>query len=612
MPLKIEEIPVNKTNMSIPEDGIRMFFMQPFVELTPTEPFKWQSSKKQLQIDRIARFFNIARDSVSNGERPHFTIIPEYSIPGLKGVNKIHEILSDSLWPSETIIIGGVDGLNKAEYALLCSDEMTFVCADNSPDKIPDGKWVNCCIIWIKNRMGKIKRWVQLKLSPAWAERNITNKYMFSGQSIFLFTIKFNNQSDCNFFPLICFDWIGALNSSGMNGIWCVLHTINEICKSASINKLIDFIFIIQCNDEPYHRNFLENARDYFENRAINIFIDRDKSILVFVNTSGLDRIGKHDKYGQSALISSFLSPYDNVNCCPPSFASMTTKLRGGDVLGRCKEALFRESGSCIHYLRIRSSRFISLGPSDRCLCLEEAKVYAIDDGFDDPRVPGGPVAASIKWVNDEIDSIEPILSHENRSHIKGNVAGSHENLSRDIRRASGDFLCEYIRCSFSKYKNFCQNSNSIIHFVDKWSEEEKEGLQTVIHTLSIIGTCKSINVSSAVAHAIMTVGSNIIDIIVVHGGNTHEECFEYAKGFLTSQSRYGIVVTKDIHDTSTDTKINRSILNTQEPITERGPNITNPDNRFIHRGYQNIKTCCFSATSVDNLKEQIDLLLGV
>ena len=104
----------------------------------------------------------------------------------------------------------------------------------------------------------------------------------------------------------------------------------------------------------------------------------------------------------------------------------------------------------------------------------------------------------------------------------------------------------------------------------------------------------------------------NIIDIIVVHGGNTHEECFEYAKGFLTSQSRYGIVVTKDIHDTSTDTKINRSILNTQEPITERGPNITNPDDRFIHRGYQNIKTCCFSSTSVDNLKEQIDLLLGV
>lgn len=603
----IEEIDLNIT---IPETGLCMAYMQPFVELTGTEPYKWQQTKKNQQLDRISRFMNITKQYDGNG-KTHFTVLPEYSIPGLEGIERINQILTDASWSSETVVIGGVDGLSKDEYATLCNDGISSVYADNSPDRIPNGKWINCCITWVKDGTGGLKRWIQPKLSPSWTERNITHSEMFCGRSVYLFTIKFTNNTPCKFLSLICFDWIGIINGAG-NGISGILNEINQLWQRSASRKDINMVFVLQCNEEPNHRNFLENARNFFEDRASNQFVIRDQSILFFVNTAGIDRPGKSAQYGYSSLIASPLSPYDSHNCCPLSFSSDASNLRNSNNLGRCKEALLRENGACCHLFKFRSPSFISAGPGNRCLFLDEAKVYPMDDGVDDPRAPGGSVAASVKWVNDEIDSIEPILSHENRSPIKDNVAGVHNNLSRDIRKASGDFLCEYIRYSFSKYKNFCQGSNSLIHFVDKWGTEEKEGLQTVIYALSIIGTCKSINVSGAVAHATMIIGSNVIDIIIVHGGNTHEECFEYAKEFLNSQSRYGIVITRDVHDTLTDAKINRSILNTQEPITERGPSITNPDDRFIRCGYQNIKTCCFSATSVDNLRDQIGRLLGV
>ena len=123
---------------------------------------------------------------------------------------------------------------------------------------------------------------------------------------------------------------------------------------------------------------------------------------------------------------------------------------------------------------------------------------------------------------------------------------------------------------------------------------------------------CNKMSVSQDIAHATMTIANNVFDIIVVHGGDTTEKCFEYGKSFHNSLSRYVIVITRDIQDRMVDKKINGTILHTHDPIYERGPNITNPDDRFILCGFQNIKSCYFSATSVKNLKKQIDCLLGV
>ena len=602
------EINEKKLNVTVPETGLCISQMHPFVELVSSEPYKWQQDKKNKQLDRISRFMNIAKQFDGNG-KSHFTLLPEYSIPGIDGINRVNRFLLDYSWPSGTIVIGGVDGLSKKEYAILCNNAISCVSPDNASEQIADEKWVNCCITWVKESNGNLKRYIQPKISPSWPERNVNYREMFCGRSVNLFTIKFSNGTDCKFLTLICFDWIGVINGTG-NGIFEILNHINQKWQVSDSTKDINLIFILQRNAKPNHRNFLDNARNFFEDRNTNPFIGRDHSVLLFINTAGKDKPGKTNKYGYSSLIASHLSPYDDKKCCPLSFSSDTKKLRNSDYLGRCKEALFRENGACFHLFKFRPPRFISGNPGNRCLFLDEAKIYSIDDGIDDPRVPNGPVAASVKWVNDEIDIIKPITFYAPDNPINYEVNQSHKKVSKEIRKASGECLCRYIQCSFCKYEHY--KKDSIIHFVDKWDKEEKEGLQTIIYTLSIIGTCNTINISKAIAHAIMNIGTNVVDIIVVHGGDTPEECFEYGKKFLNRLSRYAIIVTKDIHDRSVDKKINRTIFYNQEPVSEKGPNITNPDDRFIHCGYENIKKCCFSAKSVDDLKEQIDCLLGV
>ncbi|MDP2940517.1 MAG: hypothetical protein Q8O13_10695 [Candidatus Omnitrophota bacterium] len=597
-------------NVTVPETGLCISQMQPFVELVGSEPYRWQQDKKSQQLDRISRFMNIAMGFDDTG-KSHFTVLPEYSIPGIEGIEKVNQFLTDVSWASETIVIGGVDGLSKNEYTTICNNTISIVSPDNAPNQIADGKWINCCITWVKDRNGDVRRWIQPKLSPSWSERRITHSEMFCGRSVNLFTIKFTNNTECKFFSLICFDWIGAINGAG-NGVFEVLNKINQLWQASNSKKDINLVFVLQCNDEPNHRNFLENACNYFEDRRTNPFITRDQSILLFMNTAGLDKPGKTSRYGFSSLIASPLSPFDNNNCCPLCFSSDTTKLRNSDNLGRCEEALFRENGACFHLFNFRPPSFIPTNPGNRCLFLDEAKVYSIDDGIDDPRVPGGPVAASIKWVNDEIDTIEPITLRIQNYHVQREVNQSHENLSKEIRKVTAEHLCKYVQYSYCKYTNSDDKIVPVIHFVDKWDDGEKVGLQTVIKTLSIIGTCNTLNISGATGHSTMTIGTNVIDIIVVHGGKDHKECLEYGKKFLPSPARYAIVITKDLEDTLLDAKTDRSILNNQEPFSERGPNITNPDDRFIHRGYQNIKECYRGATSVDNLKEQLARLLGV
>ena len=85
----IEEIDLNIT---IPVAGLCMAYMQPFVELTGTEPYKWQQDKRNQQLDKISRFLDIAKQFDGNG-KAHFTVLPEYSIPRSKGDSKYEKPL---------------------------------------------------------------------------------------------------------------------------------------------------------------------------------------------------------------------------------------------------------------------------------------------------------------------------------------------------------------------------------------------------------------------------------------------------------------------------------------------------------------------------------------
>jgi len=153
--IEVKEIPLD---IALPDDGIGMVVMQPFVEPCDREPFCWQNDKKGKQIDRIVRTLEIASQADHGCEKTHFTVFPEYAIPGLEGVRKTQEILESSSWKDGTIVVGGVDGLTKSEYSTLCSQDNTEVHQENKADKVQNHQWVNCCITWAKKADGTLKR----------------------------------------------------------------------------------------------------------------------------------------------------------------------------------------------------------------------------------------------------------------------------------------------------------------------------------------------------------------------------------------------------------------------------------------------------------------------
>jgi hypothetical protein len=215
MAIEIEEV---NLNITLPASDIRMVIMQPFIELDGNGPFRWKANKKQKQIDGIGRTLEIAKKQEFDCEKTNFVLFPEYTIPGLDGVNHIENLLNNDSWKSNTIVIGGIDGLTKQEYECLCNNAQ--VNKKNKPDKVQDGKWLNCCIVWTKDKEKNLKKWIQPKLVPAWPEKNINNEHMFCGKSIYLFKGNFENGVNFHFLSLICFDWIGQLGE--MSGIKAV------------------------------------------------------------------------------------------------------------------------------------------------------------------------------------------------------------------------------------------------------------------------------------------------------------------------------------------------------------------------------------------------------
>jgi hypothetical protein len=340
--IKVREI---QLDITLPDDGIGMVIMHPFVELCDNEPYHWQNDKKDKQIERIIRTLEIAKQSDHGCDKTHFTIFPEYSVPGLEGVKKIQEILENSSWKEGTIVIGGIDGLTKKEYSTLCSKGNTKVYEENEPGKVHNDQWINCCVIWAKQTNNTVKRWVQPKLVPATQEELCPACHMFAGRAVYIFTPSISIQGlklPFRFLCFICKDWIG--NIGGLSVVNTVLSQLSEQRQGKSIDRLdIYLCFVLQRNPKPDYSLFLQSTSQYLNENSYSD-IRRSDGAVLFVNNAGSNSAGPCTEFGKSGFVfppnCSFIS---HKGYCPPTY---TLKKRDG--LTNCKEARFRESGACI------------------------------------------------------------------------------------------------------------------------------------------------------------------------------------------------------------------------------------------------------------------------
>src|SRR5713226_2830495 len=160
--MHIETVDLNARNLVLPSNTVGIVIAQPYVNHPEGEPFRWTDGRDE-QLATIRRTLDIAKAATHGAGKTHFTIFPEYSIPGLAGVDIIDEVLDDDAWPIGTIIIGGTDGLSREDYGILAARDRTYHHEDNSPDKVEQDEWVNCGVTWVKSAQDRVERWLQPK-----------------------------------------------------------------------------------------------------------------------------------------------------------------------------------------------------------------------------------------------------------------------------------------------------------------------------------------------------------------------------------------------------------------------------------------------------------------
>lgn len=571
----IETVDLSQLAVTLPSEGVGMVIAQPFLMLTNIEPYRCTKQSKPQQIQMIRDTLEVARAVKHGATKTHFTVFPEYSIPGPEGIALIDDALAQTDWPTSTIVIGGIDALLKSEFSALSGTAGTYLdTVHNSLERIEQSEWINCCITWVKDDHGNVSRWLQPKLSPAWEEQNITYQNMFRGASVFMFKGYLEDGTYFRFSSLVCFDWIAQVENQK---IWrWVLSDLEQQAVNLQGELSLSWFFVIQHNKKPSHPTFLAGVNDFF-NQTDMRNARRERACLVFANSAGKSVPGRADDYGNTALLFAPQALFAKTDC-HPTFSNGGVRYRSCTLLDSCRDVLFRERGACVHSFFQVNPNSLSAGPAGRKIALKNPFVFPLD-GCNDPRVPSGLVPACIKWLNDELDSVVSLGVHYQQKPLAQQAIAAHNKIVEALRAIEPQSAEAAIRLASSASKD---------KDADKWDNPETEALEHLVHTLTIFNVgLASPKTATDSPHATITLSGEVIDLVAIRG-SSHEGCVEHSKQFLPMTRRRVLLVSRD-RDNNTWDKRFGNFMEVEQPQLNQERNITTPASGLLHLGYRTL-----------------------
>ena len=586
-----------KINVRMPSDEVRVVAMQPFIrfrsdpDAPPREPFRWSEDAVSEQLNGINRVLDISQGSFTN-RGANFTLFPEYAVPGIEGVSIIKDRILEADWPKESIIIAGVHGITKSNYAELCDMLGAVVSQSNAPDSIRDDQWVNCGVIWVKDVDGTVNSWLQPKVRPAWQEMNVTCSDMFCGTTMYVFEGRYEPTGyPCRFVTFVCFDWVA---SPAGTTVWRELVTLlNDLQNETAL----DWVFVIQHNKKPNHASFLNNTYQFLTDTSY-AFVQRDKAIIVHANTAVSPQPVRNGQGGFSACV---FSPSALLECSGnrPTVCTQPGSLRGSDILERCKDVVFREMGECIHVFSVRVPRFVNPDATDRTCPLPTAGVYDTHDSGD-PRLCGGPVPAAVKWINDSLDIIRPMSATVLSSRpLKATAEAIEPSIVDGIRAINGHTAADRVNWAACSYSNGTESRSMIRRSnADLWSQPETDAMEHLLHSLTAIGMAYSLDVSDATLHGSIQIDEGFVQIVAIRG-YTYQDCRRHYDSLVRQRGPDPILVIARDHDNFCAAP--EEFLRLDEIEGERG--LTFVD-------YQTLVNACRTEADTNTLREKLDAFL--
>ena len=572
----IETVDLSSRGVTLPSDRVGMVIAQPYLSLTHAEPYRCTPASKPQQLRMLADTLSVALAARHGAPKTHFTVFPEYSIPGLDGIALLEAAIRADEWPAGTIVIGGTDALSKPDLVTLAGEPGTHMdTTHNGLDRIADDEWINCGITWVKAENGTIERWLQPKLFPAWLEQNVTYQGMFRGNSVFIFKGLLENGTQYHFCSLICFDWVATL---GSQRAWqWVLDDLRRQVTPGEVS--LSWVFVIQCNPKPSHDNFLTEVRDFFNQNTIPN-VRRDRTCLVFANSAGKQVPGRTDQYGSTSLIFSkqtfFVDPK-----CHTTFSNGGQRFRSSTLLSAYHDVFFRERGACIHsFLQINPAS-LTAGPVGKACAVENASVFPLA-GATDPRAPSAPVPACVKWLNDQLDDLPGLSASYPNMPLAPQSDIAHRQTVTALRTISPQSATNTVKMAAT---------DSAAH-ADDWDQAEAEALEHLVHTLDII--CigyTNTKVGADPAHAEAVINNQTVDILAIRG-YSHESCLEHSKRFLPLPRRQVLLISRDRDNNPWRQKFG-SFLGPKNAKLGQERKITDPASGLLHLGYRNLLGAC-------------------
>jgi hypothetical protein len=577
--ITIETVDLSARGIVLPSDRVGMVIAQPHVpdnSFTATEPYQCIDQVKTQRLAMLQKTLAIAQARPHGVSKTHFTIFPEYTIPGLEGVQLIEDILNDASWPNGTMVIGGTDALTHTQYAQLLQGRATHVNkVRNGIAQVTGDQWVNCAIIWVKSDAGILERWIQPKMHPAWEEMDVSYQHMFQGRSLFIFKGQLNNGVPYRFGALICFDWIATVEAK-KSYRWI----LEELQHQAAGGQLpLSWLFIIQRNKKPSHLTFLSEIGVFFNQTECPNAL-RDRTCLVFANTAGKANPGRTNEFGASSVVFSNLCGFAKPTSVP-TFSAGGPKFRdGSDLLSYYKDMFFRERGACVHSFAQINPVSLTAGPGGRSLAVENAHVFPII-GEPESRAPSAAVPADVKWLNDELDDLPSLSAQYSTAALAENVDGSHKQIVEAFRTALPSACTKIVKLAAQK---------SEPAHADDWGDIELEALEHVVHTLEIFGVaCAFQTVGSGSLHATLSIRNKMVNLVAIRGV-THAHCIEHSKKFVSSPAHQVLLISRDEDNTAWDPRFG-SILEQQSKTLGQERKITDPASGSLHIGYAQLLT---------------------
>jgi hypothetical protein len=501
-------------------------------------------------------------------------------------------------WPTETVVIGGVDGLTKDQFVeLVQRPNTTYDSVGNRLDRVLAHQWVNCVVIWAKLPTGEVRSWVQPKLSAAWLERDVSYMSMYQGRSIYVFKgIHSNADVPYQFATLLCYDWIGTKDAKRM-WEWLLEGIATKAGQLGGMLPLT-WLFVAQCNPAPSHASFMGQVGPFFD-PARYPRVTRDETCLVMANVAGRGMPGPAEKFGQSAVIvtpNRFSRPG-----CMPTYGNGGVSQRGADILENFRDAVFRERGACIHSFLVINPSTLPYGSAGRQFALREPTVHPFD-GVLAPRAPGVAVPAVVKWMNDELDEDSKSLgTKDTHLPLTAVAAAAHQRTVGELRTLQADALDTTV--NFASL-TACKGT------VDEWKTGERDAVQHLLHTFSILDVGQyPATFHGNGAQATIMRGETSLEVIAVMGAS-HEDCDKHVLNRLPTHRGQLVIISRDEDNNPWDPRF-KSIFDQvpNEPSTEA--KFTQPTSAIIRVGYRYVLDAYRNAANEDELKEALDAKLS-